>query len=139
MVILLIKTEVQRPGSRNLVGRNSKKVKTQFDPKLGETLNTKTAKFWCSRYILILVKSKNLKISGAKHKILMNTVSKSQPQIHCILGDMISQSQGSSLFQKSSINMTPGENCNILGYRVPNGIHKDILERVRTVPSVILI
>ena len=61
--------------------------------------------------------------------ILMNTVSKIQPQILYILGDMIPPSQGSSLFKNSSLNRKPRENCYILGYRGPNGIPKDFPER----------
>ena len=35
--------------------------------------------------------------------------------------------------------MTPGENCNILGYRGPNGIPEDVLERARTLILVVQI
>ena len=35
--------------------------------------------------------------------------------------------------------MTPGENWNILGYKGPNGIPKDVLEIARTIHSVIQI
>ena len=52
---------------------------------------------------------------------------------------MISPSQGSSLFQKSSINRSPGEICNILGYRGPNGILEDVPEREQTLISLIRI
>ena len=61
-------------------------------PLARETLNTETAKFWYSRYIPSLVKSQKMKIAGAEYKIMMNTVSKYQPYIHYILGDMISPS-----------------------------------------------
>ena len=58
-------------------------------PRAGKTLNTKTTKFWYIRYILRLEKAQELKIAKAKYKILIYTVSKLQPQIHYILGDMI--------------------------------------------------
>ena len=45
--------------------------------------------FWYIRYIPSLEKSQNLKIAGAEDKILMNTVSQTQPHIRYILGDMI--------------------------------------------------
>ena len=96
-------------------------------PRARKTLNTKTATFWYILYILRLDKDQALKIVGAEDQILKNTVCKMQPHIHYIPGDMISQSQGSSLFQKSSINKTPGENCNILGYRGKNGITEDVI------------
>ena len=67
----------------------------------------------------------------------MTPVSKIQIQIHYTPGDMISPSQASSLFQKSSINRTPGEICNILGYRGPNGIPEDFTERERTLISLV--
>ena len=35
--------------------------------------------------------------------------------------------------------MKPGENCNILGYRGPNGIPEDVPERARTLISVVRI
>ena len=35
--------------------------------------------------------------------------------------------------------MTPGENCNILGYRGPNGIPKDLIESARTLILVVQI
>ena len=54
-----------------------------------KTLNTKNAKFWYIRYILILEKYQELKTSRAEDKILIYTVSKIQPQIHYIMGDMI--------------------------------------------------
>ena len=41
------------------------------------------------RYILSLVKSQKMKLTGAEYKIPLNTVSKKQPQIRYILGDMI--------------------------------------------------
>ena len=58
-------------------------------PRARKTLNTKTAKFWYIRYIPRLAKVQELKIAEAEDKILMYTVSKIQPQIHYILGDMI--------------------------------------------------
>ena len=61
-------------------------------PRAWKTLNTKTDKFWYSRYILRLEKYKKLKIIGTEDKILKNTFSKIKPQIHYIPGDMISPS-----------------------------------------------
>ena len=55
----------------------------------GKTLNTKTAKFWYIHYILRLEKDQELKILEVEDKILIYTVSKIQPQIRSILGDMI--------------------------------------------------
>ena len=49
------------------------------------------------------------------------------------MGDMFPPNQGSSLFQGSSLNMTPRENCNILGYSYPNKILKDVLDREQTI------
>ena len=54
-----------------------------------KTLNTKTTKFWYFLYILILAKAQKQKIADAEAKILMYTMSKIQPQIRYILGDMI--------------------------------------------------
>ena len=45
--------------------------------------------FWYIRYIPRLAKDKELKLERAEDKIMMNTVSENQPQIHYILGDMI--------------------------------------------------
>ena len=58
-------------------------------PRARKNLNTKTAKFWYIRYILILEKDKEMKIAQAKYKILMYTVSKIPPYILYIMGDMI--------------------------------------------------
>ena len=66
------------------------------------------------------------KLLQVKDKFLMYTVSKLQPHILYILGDMIPPNQGSSLFQDSSINLTPGENCYISGYKGPNEIYEDV-------------
>ena len=55
-------------------------------------IETKNAKFCCSRYMPILAKSQKLKITGTEYKIMMNTVSKGNPLIRYILGDMISPS-----------------------------------------------
>ena len=52
-------------------------------------------------------------------------------------GDMIPPNQGSSLFQNSSLNRTPRENCYILGYKGPNGISQDVLDRAQTAISVV--
>ena len=58
-------------------------------PRSGKTLNTKTTKLWYIRYILILAKDQELKISDAEDKILIYTVSKIQPHILYILEDII--------------------------------------------------
>ena len=58
-------------------------------PQAGKTLNTKTDKFRYIRYISGSAKAKELKIAEVKDKIMMYTVSKIQPQIRYILGDMI--------------------------------------------------
>ena len=52
---------------------------------------------------------------------------------------MIPPSKGSSLFQNSSLNKTPRENCYSLGYRGPNGIPEDVPERAWTLHSVVRI
>ena len=62
---------------------------TLVSPRARKTLNTKTAKFWYIRYILILAMVQEMKIANTEDKILMYTVSKLQPQIHHILGYMI--------------------------------------------------
>ena len=54
-----------------------------------------------------------------------------------IVGDMIPPNQGSSLSQDSSLNMTPGENCYISGYRGPNVIYQYVIERAQTLRSVV--
>ena len=59
----------------------------------------------------------------------MYTVSKMHPQIHYILGDMIPSIQGCSLFQDSSLNRTPKENCYMSSYKGPNEIYEDFIER----------
>ena len=56
----------------------------------------------------------------------MYILSKIQLHIHYILGDMIPPSYGSSLFQNSSLNKTPGENRYSLGYLGPNWIPEDV-------------
>ena len=50
---------------------------------------------------------------------------------------MIPPSQGSNLSQDSSLNMTPRDNCNISGYRYPNEILQDVLDRAWTILSVV--
>ena len=95
--------------------------------------------FWYIFYIPILENVKELKSVYTEYKILMNTVSKTQPQIHYILGDMIPPSQGSILFQNSSLNRTPRENFYSLGHIGPNGIHKDFPEIKRTLISMVRI
>ena len=46
-------------------------------------------KFWYIRYIPRLMKDQLLKIAGNEDQILMYTVSKTQPHIRYIIGDMI--------------------------------------------------
>ena len=65
------------------------KSQTLVWPRSGKTLNTKTAKFWYIPYILRLAKDQELKIVEAEYKILINILSKTQPRIRYILGDMI--------------------------------------------------
>ena len=50
---------------------------------------------------------------------------------------MIPPNQGSSLFQDSSLNMTPRENCCILGYKYPNENFQDVPYRECTVLYVV--
>ena len=57
-------------------------------PRSGKTLNTKTTKFWYIHYILRLEKVQALKITNAEDKIHIYSVSKIQPQIRYIMGDM---------------------------------------------------
>ena len=83
--------------------------------------------------------AQELKPLQDEDKILIYTVSKFQTHICYILGDMIPPNQGSSLFQDSSLNMTPMENCNILGYKYPNEIFQDVPDRERTIISVVKI
>ena len=68
-------------------------------------------------------------IAEGDDKILMYIVSKIQLHIHYIMGDMIPPRYGSSLFQNSSLNRTPGENRYSLGYLGTNGIHEDVPEK----------
>ena len=42
-----------------------------------------------------------------------------------------------SPFQDSSLNMTPGENCYISGYKGPNEIYEDVLEIKQTLIFVV--
>ena len=49
---------------------------------------------------------------------------------------MIPPNQGSSLFQDSSLNMTPRENCYISRYKGPNWISQDVLDREQIVYSL---
>ena len=53
------------------------------------------------------------------------------------MGDMIPPNQSSSLFQDSSLNRTPRENCDILGYKAPNEISQDFLDREQTLISLV--
>ena len=50
---------------------------------------------------------------------------------------MLSPNQGSSLFQDSSLNKTPRENCNISGYKDPNEILQDVPYRTWNLLSVV--
>ena len=52
---------------------------------------------------------------------------------------MIPPSYGSSLFQNSSLDRKPRENRYSLGYLCPNGIPEDVLEKARTILSVVRI
>ena len=61
-------------------------------PRAGKTLNTKTNKFWYILYISGLEKVQELKLSQDEYKILIYIVSKIQPKIRFILGDMIPSS-----------------------------------------------
>ena len=50
---------------------------------------------------------------------------------------MIPPNQGSNLFQESSLNRKPRENCYISGYEGPNAIYQDVPDRAQTVLSVV--
>ena len=50
---------------------------------------------------------------------------------------MFPPNQGSSLFQDSSLNMTPRKNCNISGYKDPNENFQEFIDRERTLISVV--
>ena len=50
---------------------------------------------------------------------------------------MIPPNQGSSLFQDSSLNRTPKENCYILGYEGPNAISQDVPNRAQNLISLV--
>ena len=50
---------------------------------------------------------------------------------------MIPPNQGSSLFQDSSLNETPRENCYILGYEGPNEISQDVPDREQNLIYVV--
>ena len=58
-------------------------------PQARKTLNTQTAKFLYIHYIPILAKDQEQKNLGAKYEILMHIVSKIQPHIRYMLGDII--------------------------------------------------
>ena len=77
------------------------------------------------------------KISQVEDTFWMYTVSMFQPQIRYILGDMIPPNQDSILFQDSSLNRTPRENCYISGYEGPNEISKDFIDRAWTLISMV--
>ena len=50
---------------------------------------------------------------------------------------MIPPNQGSIVFQDSSVNITPRENCYISGYEGPNKIYEDVPERTWTLISLV--
>ena len=50
---------------------------------------------------------------------------------------MIPPNQGSSLFQDSSLNRTPRQNCYISSHEGPNEISQDVPKIVETVTSVV--
>ena len=50
---------------------------------------------------------------------------------------MFPPNKGSSLFQDSSLNRTPRENCNISGYKDPNEFLQDFPDRERTFLSLV--
>ena len=50
---------------------------------------------------------------------------------------MFPPNQGSTLFHDSSLNRTPRENFYISGYEGPNEFFQDVLDRERTIISVV--
>ena len=50
---------------------------------------------------------------------------------------MIPPNQDSNLFQDSSLNRTPRDNCYISGYKAPNEIYQDVLDMEWTLISVV--
>ena len=50
---------------------------------------------------------------------------------------MIPPNQGSSLFQDYSSNMIPKDNCYISGYKGPNEIYQEFIERKQNVIYVV--
>ena len=50
---------------------------------------------------------------------------------------MVPPNKGSSLFQESSLNMTSRKNCYISVYEGPNENFQDVLDRPRTLLSVV--
>ena len=54
-----------------------------------------------------------------------------------ILRDMIPPNKGSSLFQNSSLNRTPRENCYISSFKGPIEISQDVPDRARSVLYVV--
>ena len=50
---------------------------------------------------------------------------------------MIPPNQGFNLFQDSSPNRTPGENCYISGHKGPNEIYQDVPEITQNLISVV--
>ena len=88
-------------------------------------------------YISRLEKDHEVKLLHAEYKFLMYPVYNFQPQILYIIGDMIPPSHGSSLSEDSVLNRWPRENCYISGYKGPNEISQDVLDRAQTVLSVV--
>ena len=64
-------------------------------------------------------------------------MSKIQPLIRYIMGDMIPLNQSSSLFQDSPLNRTPRENFYISSWEGPNEISQDVPDRERIVIYVV--
>ena len=83
------KTNFRDPDQEIWLGETPENSNPSLTPIWKKTLNTKTAKFWYIHYILRLEKDQELKIVEEKCKIFIYTVSKIQPQICYILGDMI--------------------------------------------------
>ena len=50
---------------------------------------------------------------------------------------MFPPNQDSILFQDSSLNKTPRDNCCISGYKNPNSISQDVIDRAQTLIYVV--
>ena len=50
---------------------------------------------------------------------------------------MIPPNKGPSVFQDSSLNRTPSENRYILGYKGPNQIYQDVIDREQNLLSIV--